>query len=259
MAESRDRQIVYSVLKAFDLLEIISKVQQIGISELARRSGLKKTTVARLLATLKQTGVVEQDSDSQRFYLTIRVFELGSRVLENLDVRRQAQTLIEGFVKDEQKSVLLSVLNHDEVTYIGKFEAPELFRIIISVGGRAPVYCSGSGKAIMAFLNPERRREIFKNIFLKPFTQKTITDPLALEQELKATRERGYALDLEERHPGLCSAAAPIFDSQGNVIAAISVPRMTMGTSEAELADLGRKLVGLTEKISRKMGWRHEN
>lgn len=255
MDSSRDRETVNSVLKAFYLLEIISREQQIGISELTRKSGLKKTTVARLLTTLKKAGVVEQDRESQRFYLTIRVFELGRGVLENLDVRQKAQALIEEFVLEEKKSALLSLLHHNEVAYIGKFEAPELFRINTPVGGRAPVYCSGSGKAMLAFLNPQHRQDILENIELKPYTPKTITYLPVLEQDLAATRKRGYALDLEERHTGLFSAAAPIFDSQGNTVAAVSVPRMATAANFAEMSELGQKLVTLAKKISRQLGW----
>lgn len=258
MTEERDRQVVQAVLKAVDLMEIISKERLIGISDLTRQSGLKKTTVARLLATLKRAGMVEQDHNSQRFYITIRVFEMGSRVLENLDIRRQAQPLIEDFVHKHGKSTLLSVLNRGEVVYIGKFEAPELFRIITSVGSRTPVYCSASGKAMLAFLDPERRRHILKEIPLKTFTAKTITDLAALEQDLAATRERGYSLDLGEHYPNLCSVAAPVFDSQGYVKAAISVPRIDATTSEDELAKLGQELVQLAGTVSRKIGWQGE-
>jgi len=255
MATGRDRQIVQSVLRAFDLLEIISREQPIGVSELSRKSGLKKTTVARLAATLERAGMVEQDRDSQRFSLAIRVFELGSRVLENLDVRRQARPLVEDFVRKQGKSVLVSILDHGEVIYIDKIEAPELFRIITSVGGRAPAHCAASGKAMLAFLEPERRRQILTKKPLKAYTAKSLTDPAALERDLAATRERGYSLDLEERHPGLCAVAAPVFDRHGQVVAAISVPRMVATITEAELAALGCEVAKLAKAVSRRMGW----
>ena len=255
MGEDRDRETVQAVLRAVDLLDIISREQLIGISELARKSSLKKTTVARLLGTLKQAGMVEQDSESQRFQLTIRVFEMGSRVLENLDIRRRAQPVIEDFVRRQGRSALLGVLNHTEVVYIGKFEAAELFRIITSVGSRTPAYCSASGKAVLAFIDQDRRRQILRETAFKAYTTSTITDPDALEADVAATRQRGYSLDWGEHFPDLCSVAAPIFDSKGEAVAAISVPRMVATVSEAELAVLGRELVQLADTISRKIGW----
>ena len=255
---NRDRQVVQAVLKAFQLLEIIGRERQIGISELARKSRLSKTTVARLLTTLKLAGVVEQNPADQRFSLGIKAFEIGSQALENIDLRRQARPLIEEFVHKHQKSALLSTLSQNAVVYLDRFDAPELFSIKTSPGGRAPLHCSGSGKAILAFLQPEERKKILAAIPLKRYTPKTITDPAELERELAATRERGYALDLGERHYDLFSAAAPIFNSKGQVIGAISVPRMSAMISEEELKNLGRELVNLARAVSRKMGWPEE-
>ncbi|MCL6479342.1 MAG: IclR family transcriptional regulator [Peptococcaceae bacterium] len=257
MKEIRDKQIVNSVLKAFNLLEIISREKQIGISELARKSSLSKTTTARLLATLKRAGVVNQRPENQHFFLTTKLFELGSRGLDVVGLRSQAQPLIEDFIKEENKTVMLSVLSDLNVTIIGKFEAAqEIFRVITSVGDRAPIHCSANGLAITAFLDPERRAHVINNNVYTKYTPKTITDPESMERKLAETRERGYALEFEERHPGICAVAAPVFDSYDNVVAAVSVPRMVATISEAELAELGRKLVGLAERISRRIGWR---
>lgn len=253
--EERDRQAVQAVLRAFHLIEIISREGQIGISELARKSGFSKTTVNRLLTTLKKIQVVEQDSANQRFSLGIKIYEIGSRVLEGLDLRRQARPLIEKFVSEHRKSILLSTIIQNEVVYIDRFDAPEPFTIKTSIGGRAALHCSASGKVILAFLQPERRQKILSSVILKRYTQKTITDPEELELELAAIRKQGYALDLGERHYDLFSVAAPVFGSGGQVIGAISVPRMSAMTDIYELKELSVELVKLAKYVSRRMGW----
>lgn len=255
MTEERDRQIVQAVVRAIELLEIISREQPIGISELARLSSLKKTTAARLVSTLERMGMVEQDQADHRFSLTLQVFEMGSRVLQKLDVRNQARPDIERFVNKEGKSVLLSILNHDEIVYVDKVEAQELFRIRTMVGGRAPIHCSASGKAILAFLEPELRLKLLESKPLKAYTPKSITDIAALEEDFRISRERGYALDWEERHAGLCAVGAPVFDYNNRVVASISVPRMAALTTEDELAKLGEQVSLLAQEVSKRLGW----
>jgi DNA-binding IclR family transcriptional regulator len=256
--EKRNRQAVQAVLRAFQLIEIISREGQIGISELTRKSKLSKTTVNRLLATLKLAQVVEQDPVNKRFSLGVRIYVIGNRVLEGLDLRRQARPLIEKFVSRQGKSVLLSTIIQNEVVYIDRFNAPEPFTIKTSIGGRAALHCSASGKVILAFLRPEIREKVLSSISLKRYTPKTITDFAELEMELAAIQKQGYALDLGERYHDLVSVAAPIFDSKGEVIGAISVPRMSATTDVDELKRLGSELVELGRTVSRKMGWSEE-
>ncbi len=255
MTEERDRQIVQAVVRAIELLEIISCEQPVGISELARLSSLKKTTAARLVSTLERMGMVEQDQADHRFSLTLQVFEMGSRVLQKLDVRNQARPYIERFVNKEGKSTLLSILNQDEMVLVDKVEAQELFRIRSSVGGRAPIHCTASGKAILAFLEPKLRLKISGSKPLKAYTPKTKTNLVALEEEFRVIRERGYAIDWEESQAGLCAVGAPIFDFNDRVVASISVPRMTAMTTEAELAALGEQVSLLAKEVSKRMGW----
>ena len=248
----KDASTVQSVIRSLHLLEIISREQKIGISELARQSNLKKTSVARLADTLEQAGFVEQDPVDKRYSLTVKLFEIGSRSL-GLDIRIQARPLIRQFVNEHSMSVLLSVLDGHEVLYVDKIEAQELFRIMLSVGARGPAHCTASGKAMFAFIEPRRVREILG--ILPSFTPNTLTDYDSLAKDLAGVRTRGYSLDRSERHADLCSAGAPIFNSANEVIAAVSVPRMATIT-DSELAALGERVALLAREISERRGWR---
>ncbi len=256
MAVERDRQFVQVIIKAFDLLDIIKKEQPIGISELSRKSNLKKTTVARLVSTLELVRMVEQDPASLRFLLGLRALEYGSGVLENIEVHHKARPLIEKFVNERGTTVLVGVLDQHEVVYIDKVEASELYRIITFVGDRVPAHCTAIGKAMLAFLPPEEVRRIFSHKQLEAFTSKTITTLDDLEKDLAVIKEKGYALDKRERHNDLCSVSAPIFDHRGNVVAAIAVPRIYRTISDAELVELGLQLAELATTISSRLGWK---
>ncbi len=250
----RDRQLIQVVVRAFNVIDVVSQEKSIGLSELARKTSLKKTTVARLVNTLEQIGIVEQDPDSHRFALTFRVFELGSRVASRSDVRRQARPLLEMFVAREGKSMLLSVLNGNQVVYIDKIEARELFRIRTAAGGRAPVHCTSSGKAILAYLSNDERRRILGSQPLPAYTMLSTTDLLSLEEEFAQIRARGYAVDWGERHEELCAVGAPIFDYNNQVIASISLPRLIATVTKEELGELGRQVMDLAREISKRMG-----
>lgn len=249
------KDLVQSVIRAFNLLELISKEQPVHLSELARKAGLKKTTVARLTDTLAVTGMIDQDPLDKTFALTIRAVELGSRVLNKLNVRRLGRPLVENFVSKYGVSVLVGVLDRNEVIYIDKLTAHEVFRISMTVGERVPAYCSASGKAMLAFLDPVTRGDILMEVPLARITNHTITDIADLEENLATTRKWGYALDLEERIDGVVSVGAPIFGPNKKVLAAISVPRMKAAISDAELKKLGRTVANLAQDVSRLTGW----
>jgi IclR family transcriptional regulator, KDG regulon repressor len=236
------------------LVEIISKEQPVQLSRLCRLSGLKKTTVSRLTGTLRVAGIIQQDPKNKTLSLTIRVIELGSRVLNKLHVRRLGRPPIEEFVTKNGMSVLLSVLDRNEIIYIDKVTAHEPYRINMTVGDRAPAYCTGSGKALLAFIDAGLRREILRESYLTRLTERTITDIEELETELAATRKRGYAIDFEERMAGIVSVGAPIFGPKNSVLAAISVPRLKTTLPDGGLEWLGQKITVLAQNISRLAG-----
>ena len=255
MKDGTDRGLVQSVLRAVRLLDIISRNLQISLSELTRKSGLKKTTVSRICSTLKAAGIIDQSPQDKRYFLTIWSVEMGSRVLNSLDVRRLGRPIIEEFVAKEGVSILVAVLDRGDVIYVDKLTASEAFRITMTVGERAPAYCSASGKAMLGFLDPALCHEILLESSLKPITDYTITDIKTMEDDLAKTRERGYALDREERIKGVWSVAAPILGPNGKVMASIAVPRMKVAMTHADMDRLGHKVALLAKKVSELSGW----
>ncbi|MCF8038717.1 MAG: IclR family transcriptional regulator [Desulfohalobiaceae bacterium] len=255
MTNKQYRDLVQSVVKACRLLELISQEQPVALSRLVDLSGYKKTTAARLAATLKATRMIDQDPASKMFFLTLKALKIGSRALHNLDVRRLGRPLIERFAAEQKVSILVSVLDENEVIYIDKIIASEAFRISMRIGQRSPVYCSASGKAFLAFLEARDREKILNTVTLEPMTKNTITSINELEKELELTRKRGFALDRMEMFDGVCSVAAVIVGPDQKVQAAISAPRMEKATSQDELYGLGEKLTGLAGEISRLISW----
>lgn len=209
-----------------------------SLAEIAKESGLAKSTAHGLLATLKDFRYVEQTAFDGKYRLGIRLFEVGSVVANSWDVRRVAAPHIEGLVEELGETVHLAVLDEDRVLYIDKRESRRSIRIVSQVGLRLHAHCSGVGKVLLAHLPADELRRIVASCGLPRYTKNTITDPARLDEELALVRRRGYAVDNEEIMDGLRCVAAPIRDHTGKVCAAISVsgPVARLAQERFELA-----------------------
>jgi DNA-binding IclR family transcriptional regulator len=246
----KDKDHIKSVIKAFKILDIIGKHPQIGVSEIARQSGLKKTTVARILKTLQHVSVISQNSLRKGYILGKASIEFGSKIWTNLDIFKSYYPLIRNFVEVENISVLFSILNDINVVYIDKYPSNEPFQISTKIGEIRPAYCCAAGKIMLSFLDPKRQKAVLNKIDLEPNTDNTITNLDDLEKELRLSRKRGFSVDLEESTSGICSVAAPIFDHHGEIEAAISAPRMSSSISKSQLLELGERLSKVASRIT---------
>jgi DNA-binding IclR family transcriptional regulator len=198
MIENNSRGDVLVIIKAFELLEIINKEGSVGLSELARKSGFKKPTVARMLNTLKKLGIIDQNKSNYQFFLTMRLVNMANLILEKIDVRQLSRPLIESFVRDHGKSVLLVSYQHPDIVYVDKLLSSEPFSIRTLIGSTVKAaHCTASGKAILAYLNEDEVKRITREK-LPSFTINTITTWAELIQDLTITRQRGFAIDNKE-------------------------------------------------------------
>jgi DNA-binding IclR family transcriptional regulator len=150
--------------------------------------------------------------------------ELARSFLESNDLRKVALPEIEALRNEVKETVHLAILNEMEVVYLEKLPGLHAIGLMGSrVGGRAPAYCTGLGKVLLAFSPPSEVREYFQTHPLKIFTEKTITDLKSLERELEEIRRKGYALDRGEHETEVRCVAAPIFDISGRVVGALSI------------------------------------
>ena len=184
---------------------------------------------------------------------------MGSIVALGWDVRTVAAPYIQKLLEEMRETVHLVILDKHEVLYIDKRETSESLRIASQVGMRLPAHCTGVGKVIMAYLEPQETREIVTTKGLPRYTRNTLTDPASLEAELSKVREHGYAVDNQEIMDSLRCVAAPIRNQSGKVISAVSIsgPISRMQGEHFEKAiDL---VVRTANTISEKLGYRSEN
>jgi DNA-binding IclR family transcriptional regulator len=238
------------------VLAALAEVEEIGLSELARRLGVAGPTLFRILATLAARGYV-QKTDA-RYRLTLKAWELGAKAVRRIALRDVARPFLDRLLAETGETVHLSVLQGEGIVIIDKLDSPHPVRVDTFVGLRAPAHCSATGKAILAWqpapalaaLLPER---------LPRYTAATITDRRAFDRELAEVRRSGWARNREEWREGVCAAAVPTRGAAGEVVASLSVtvptPRFTQTALRATLVPALKRIgAALSEAVARTRG-----
>ena len=217
------RYTVDAAAKALELLSVFSfREPRLSLADLASRTGIPRATAFRLLSTLEQSGFLDKVHGA--YQLGIKCFVLGNIVAGGLDLRETARPHLAALREATRETTQIAILDHWQVVYLERMLSPLSVGYMRSrAGAILPAYCTGLGKALLAF-RPEA--EVAAWAATQKFTAltpRTITTARRLMKELAAIRERGYGLDLEEREKGVTCIAAPIFNHTGDVVAAISV------------------------------------
>jgi IclR family KDG regulon transcriptional repressor len=243
-----------SLQKTAQILEILMKgPTPVALSECARALDMPKSTASRFLATLESIGFVRRDPDSGRFYLGLRLFELGCKAIDDIGLRKVAIPQMERLRDAINEGVLLTVLEGTTVTYLDRIESLQAVITHEKVGGTAPAYCVSSGKVMLAY--DETRLEHVIAAGLKPFNELTIVDPDRLRQECRKIRSRGYATNRGEYRFGVTGVAAPIFNANGTVAAAVSTATPAARMNKQRWHEHIQAVVKAAQAISRGLGF----
>ena len=211
---------VGSLARGLRLLSIFGVgVKDLGLSELAKLADLDKATTHRLARILTDLGCLQQDAETKRYRLGVRVLDLGFAYLSSVDVRELALPHMQALARGFDGSVSLSILDGTEIVYIERLR-PKPFSVSVQVhvGSRSPAYCTAMGKALLAALPRRERDRLLGRMKLEPLTPHTLTDPEALARQLDQVLRRGFAVNDEEHALGLRSVAAAIRERSGAAI-----------------------------------------
>ncbi len=214
---------------------------------------ISRGTAHRLLSSLGQYRLVQQDPVTKRYSLGLGLFELGNLVLEGLQPVELGKPFLQRLVTETGETAHMAVTDDGMALYVAKVEGSFSIRMGSKVGERHPCHCTGLGKVLLAYHADNADTRVGEHV-LYGRTDRTITDADRLRQELVLTRERGYAFDDEEFEDGLRCIAAPVIDHTGNVIAAISVSGPTSRITDETVADLAEEVMGAAREISLALG-----
>lgn len=248
--------LVKSVDRALRIINIVSmKKEGCGVTELAKELNINKSSVFRILGTLSKHGFIEQIAETSKYKLGYKHLELSSRLLESIDLRKEAKHFLEELEQHTNEVVHLVVFDGEEAVYIEKLEGNETLRMHSQVGKRAPIHCSSVGKMILSQLSQKQVLKIIEAKGLPKHTERTITHLDDLLEELRQIKEQGFALDLEENEPGMTCIAGPIWNHLGEIVGSVSVSGPTIRMTDDRLNELKPIIKSTCEKISERLGW----
>jgi DNA-binding IclR family transcriptional regulator len=243
--------------RALAALEVLANSStECSLAEICSTLKLHKSTVHRLMMVLEQHRLVEKNVDTGRYRLGLKLYEFGSKAFGAIDLRRQARPYLDRLQREISETVFFCMLDDGQVFYIEKIESHQSVRTGCTVGSRAPAYCTAVGKAMLAELPDAEVNEIIRRWGLKAITPNTITSPLALKAELRAIRLRGYAIDNEEKEPGLRCLSAPVRNDTGKLLAALSVSGPAFRVTKERIPEIGKAVMQAAGELSHDLGYR---
>lgn len=253
----RQHSTLSSVRNAARLLKEFSRgSREIGVTELSRRLGIGKSTAHRLLNTLAEERLLEQDPDTGAYRLGLAMYELGASVSMHTDLHNACVPVLDQLANATRETVQVAVLDGREVVYVERRESPQTLRLFGRVGHRNDAYCTSTGKVLLAYLPGPRLAALLDGWELRARTPHTITDPARLLAELDQVRRRGWAENVNEVEMGVASVAAPIRNGLGEVVASVSVAGPLQRLSGDSLKRFARPTVDAGLVISKRLGYR---
>jgi len=218
---------VQSVERIFQLIEqLAAHPTGVSLQKLAGETGLAKSTVHRLLASLVGLGYVVQDETNGKYRLTLKMFELSSGIVNSMDIMGVAKAHLERLAQRTGEAVHLVIRDGQDIVYIYKTENGPM-RMSSRVGLRSPLYCTGVGKAILATLPPEDVAQIWAHSHPQKLTVRTVEELPHLQEQLEQVRTNGYAIDDEENELGVRCVAVAIPGPDGRAESAFSISGLT--------------------------------
>lgn len=242
--------------RALDILDSFNfQERQLGLSEFSQKTGLNMATTKRLLYNLTERGYLQQDPQSKKYQLGMRLFELGGIVFSSLSLRKSAAPVMNELQDETDGTILLGTNLDDELVYIDKRRGSGMISIASDVGWRRPLHYGMLGMVLMAFSPPEKIRTVLTNTPLIAYTPYSLTDPDAFSLRMEEIRKNGYCFEKGEAVEGIMGAAAPIMDYSRKVIAALGIAQPMNLDNKKDINDVIKILLKATRKISDNLGY----
>ena len=260
MKQKDGKESIYTVQaleRALDILDCFSfQNRELSLSDVVYRTGLNKTTAKRLISNLTARGYLQQDPQSKKYQLGMRLFELGGVVFTSLSLRKAAAHPMSHLQSETGATVLLGVNMEDQLVYVDKREGDGVIRISSDIGWRRPLHYGMLGMVLMASLDSKDVKRILKKYPLEAHTPFSITNRNAFSLRLEKIRDQGFIMEKEEAVEGVIGIAAPIRDYTRQVTAALGIALPAAQRSLKKDADRIIKLVKKTcDDISSNLGY----
>jgi IclR family transcriptional regulator, KDG regulon repressor len=240
--------------KMFNILECFNSEQNHWtLTDLAEQAGLDKSTTFRILNTLKSRGYIIQDNQSRKFRMSMKMFELGSVPWNTLNVVSLSRPALRKLASYIQETVFLTALEGNYGICVDQIESSYQLRTKFHLGKRMHLHAGASNKVLLAYMPKPERQAIINATGLPKFCINTLIDAEKLEENLALIRKLGYAYSEEETDKGLYGVAAPVFDSNGAIIASIGLAAPLARLDKKELTSIGELVKNESEAVTEKL------
>lgn len=245
---------VQALDRALRLLAVVADADGLPLSDVAERSELAASTAYRLLTTLETHGMVEFDRTGQLWSIGVGTYRLGAAFLRRRKLVDRARAVMTELMEATGETANLAVAEDDCIVFVSQVETHQAIRAFFRPGQRSPFHASGIGKAVLAFMPPARFDAIVRRAGLESYTERTLSEAPALVRDLGMIRARGWAVDDEERHPGMRCVAAPIFNEFAEPVAGLSVSGPTVRVTPQRARSIGSLVRDAAERVTRLTG-----
>lgn len=247
---------IQSIARAAAILRSFTETEpELGVTELARRLDLPKSTVSRILSALQAERLVSQNPETGKYRLGLGLIGLAGVALGRLNARAAAQPYLNDLVLATEETVNVSVLDGAACVNIERAFSPQPIRYMGWIGRRMPLHCTASGQVLLAHMTAEEQTAVLTTP-LPRFTPQTITEPGQLQETLAQIRRQGYAIVHEEFEEGFSSIAAPIFNHRAEVIGTLAISGPTYRLDAQKMAAFVAPLLAATAQIAADLGYR---
>ncbi|CAG9614931.1 HTH-type transcriptional regulator XynR [Bacillus rhizoplanae] len=252
--EKRD-YLLHSVKNAMRILRLFSMDEpELGVTQIASRIGLNKSSTHRLISTLLKEEYLEKNERNSKYRLGLSLLGLHGVITNTMEIYRESLPILQDLVEQLGETVHINVLEGNDVVYLHKVECKHPVRLLSDIGKRNPAYCSSAGKVILAYQSEDLINTVLHSKLI-PYGPNTITVPKKLRENLMDIKRIGYSIAIEELHEGVVSIAVPVRDYTENVVAAISVVGPTQRMLEHQFPVYIQTLNLAGMKLSEQLGF----
>lgn len=244
---------IASLEKGIKILELLAEHGELSVTEAAKLMDTNRAGSHRFIATLKDLGYVEKNQNN-KYQPTLKIMKLAMKTANRFEIRRIARPYMHRLSMMFKETVNLGFFKNHEIVHIDKIDSLEVLRMDSALGDIAPAYCTGLGKAILAFLPDHELDHYLDSVTFHPLAPNTITDRDEFMKELERIRRQGYAVDDEEMAIGLRCIAVPIFDHNAYPKYAMSISGPAMRLTHRTIEDIKPLITEASEQLSRAMG-----
>lgn len=246
---------VHSLERGLDLIEILAEdPSEKTLTELSKKASFNQSTAHRVISALKSRGYVQQNASNSKYRLTLKLFELGNKIIRNFNIKEAAEPILKELAKKTKESIYLIIRDGDDAICMDRIDGNPFIRILsLEIGGRQPMHLGAAPKVLLAYLEESEIDRIIEEKGLTAWTANTITNPIKLKDELGKIREQGYAFSASDVTEGVAAIGFPIFNSDNKVIAAISTAGMKDSFTDNRIKEIIELLTTASTHLSDRM------